>query len=34
MAPESQTFLCIDLLSVKHEPGGKAGFGGGRILDP
>ena len=34
MAPESQTFFCIDLLSMTHEPGTFAGLSGRRILDP
>ncbi len=34
MAPESQTFFRIQLLSVTHEPGENTGFVGRRILDP
>jgi hypothetical protein len=34
MALESQTFFCIDLLSMTHEPGAFAGLSGRRILDP
>jgi hypothetical protein len=34
MAPESQTFFCIDLLSMTHETGAFTGLRGRRILDP
>jgi urease accessory protein UreF len=33
IAPESQAFFCIDLLSMTHESANRR-LNGGRILDP